>query len=129
MAEIICLDTSVLIDYFRKKNKSKTYLFSLTNSFSEFGITSITLFEIFRGSTNQQLEFWETLFKEFKIFSFDIHSARIASELDRKLRGKNLSIGIPDLFIASIALHNDLLLATLNKRHFERVENLKIFKD
>lgn len=30
---MICLDTSVLIDFFRKKNKSKSFFFELAGSY------------------------------------------------------------------------------------------------
>ena len=62
--KIVLLDTSILIDYFRKKDKSKTFLFSLTNSFEFFGVSAITEFEIFAGSND--LKMTEIDFKLFR---------------------------------------------------------------
>jgi tRNA(fMet)-specific endonuclease VapC len=44
--ELICLDTSVLIDYFRKTNKENSFLFELTKRYSRFAVSAITEFEI-----------------------------------------------------------------------------------
>ena len=38
------------------------------------------------------------------------------------------SILIADLFIASTAIANNLPFATLNKKHFDRIDNLVIIK-
>lgn len=120
--EVVCLDTSVLIDYFRKKNKSNSYLFKLLDTHSNFAITSITAFEILRGSTESQVSFWTELFKNFEIYEFDFESAKLASEIDQRLKKKGRQLAIPDLFIASIAIKHDVSLATLNKKDFEKID-------
>lgn len=37
-SELICLDTSVLIDYFRKTNKKNSFLAELTQKYSHFSV-------------------------------------------------------------------------------------------
>lgn len=120
--EVICLDTSVLIDYFRKKNKSNSYLFKLLDTHSNFAITSITAFEILRGSTESQVSFWNELFSNFQTYEFDFESAKLASEIDQRLKKKGKQIAIPDLFIASITIKENIPLATLNRKDFERID-------
>lgn len=39
--QIICLDTSVLIDYFRKVNKSKSFFYELTKEYDLFAVSAI----------------------------------------------------------------------------------------
>lgn len=39
---------------------------------------------------------------------------------------KNKLIALPDSFIASISVFNDVPLATLNKKDFERVPSLQL---
>ena len=39
---IVCLDTSVLIDYYRKKDKSKSLFFKLTEKYSVFAVFTVT---------------------------------------------------------------------------------------
>lgn len=43
-------DTSVLIDYFRKTKKDKSFLFELTKPNTQFVVSIITEFEIMIGS-------------------------------------------------------------------------------
>jgi predicted nucleic acid-binding protein len=43
--EIICLDTSIFIDYFRKKNKGGTFFVKLSEKY-DFAISVITKLEI-----------------------------------------------------------------------------------
>src|SRR6478736_1682822 len=104
--EIICLDTSILIDYFRKKNKEETAFFKLTESFYSFAVTSITTFEIYRGVTAAQKTFWDALFLQMEIMPFDGEAARIAARVLQKLNLKNNQVALPDLFIAAIAIQN-----------------------
>jgi tRNA(fMet)-specific endonuclease VapC len=124
--EVVCLDTSVLIDYFRNKNKSNSYLFRLFDAHRSFGITSITAFEIFRGSNPSQLSFWNELFQNFEIYDFDFEAAKLGSEIDQNLKKKGKQIAIPDLFIASIAIKHNIPLATLNKKDFEKIDQLRL---
>ena len=52
--------------------------------------------------------------------------ARKASEIskDQKKAGKTMEIR--DLFIASTAIANNCALATLNKKHFQNIKELKL---
>ncbi len=122
---IICLDTSVVIDYFRKKNKSKTFLFKLAKDY-DFAISVLSKFEILVGSNEQQKEFWEKLFKIFEIIPLDQPEIEIASIVYKELKSQNKIIELPDILIGATAINHDLKLATLNKTHFERIESLML---
>jgi len=39
---VICLDTSVFIEYYRKKEKKNTFLYSLGEQYSRFAASTIT---------------------------------------------------------------------------------------
>ena len=122
---VICLDTSVLIDYFRKTSKANSYFYQLTNASKRFAVTSITMYEIVSGSNDKQRQFWESVFDRMEVFNFDEHAAVQAADIYQFLVRKNKVISIPDLFIGSIAVTNDLKLATLNRKHFERIPGLQ----
>jgi len=92
-------------------------------------ISSVTEFELLRGSNGKQSVYWEKLLSSFIIYPFDSEAARISCELDKKLKKKRKKIDIPDLFIAAIAVSNNLTLATLNRQHFERVVGLRLFDE
>ena len=59
--EIICVDTSVFIDYFRKKTKDKTFLVKLSDKY-DFAISVITKLEISIGIGKGQIDFWDNVF-------------------------------------------------------------------
>ncbi len=122
---LICLDTSVLIEYFRKENKSKTFFFKLAKHY-RFAISVLTKFEILVGSNEQQKEFWEQLFKQFEIIPLDQEEVEIASGIIKKIKSQNKLIELPDILIGATALTHGLKLATLNEIHFKRIESLSL---
>ena len=66
-AATILLDTSILIDYFRKREKSKSILFQLAEQY-RFSISVITAFEIKIGiQTPVQQSDYDTLAQNLEI--------------------------------------------------------------
>ena len=57
---------------------------------------------------------------------FDETVAKVAVDINRDLKRKRKLIAIPDLFIAATAMANNLPFATLNKKHFDRIDKLNI---
>jgi len=123
--ENICLDTSILIDYYRKKNKSKAKLVELSKKY-EFSISVITKFEILNGTSKDQNQFWNTFFTKVTIIPLDNNEIEIASNIYKNLKKENKLIDIPDILIASTAISQKSKLATLNVKHFERIKGLKL---
>jgi tRNA(fMet)-specific endonuclease VapC len=121
--EVICVDTDILIEYNRKKVKSDSILYKLSGEF-EIAITSVTAYEILRGDDLSEDAFWKSYFTSIKVLPFDLGVATLAGTIYRAL--KSNPIDMPDLLIAAIAMHHGLPLATLNKKHFERVPLLKL---
>ena len=126
MSDAIMLDTSILIDFFRKENKENAILFSLSAKYKHFYVSVITEYEIFSGSTPTQQNFWETFFSKMNILTLDSNCTQQAVSIHKVLKRKNKMIEIPDLLIAATALTHQLPIATINKKHFERVEGLLI---
>ena len=125
-AELICLDTSVLIDYFRKTRKEKSFLFELTHRYSSFAVSIITEYEIMVGAKESQRAFWEEFFEQVQILPFERRDSKEAVRIYHELKKARKLIDIPDLFIGASAKSNGLSLATLNKKHFSRISALKL---
>ncbi len=125
--EIICLDTSVFIDYFRKQRKDKTFLVELSDKY-DFAISVVTKLEISVGVAKGQNEFWENIFEKLTILPLTEPDVDIASKIIQTLRKDNKIIGLQDILIASSAISNDLKIATLNLKDFERIKELTIIK-
>ena len=125
MAEkIVLADTSLLIDFFRKSDKSKSKLISLIRQGYIFCICVITEYEIYSGATESQLDYWQEFLKKIDVVHLDQAAVKEAVNINNQLKTKRKQIDLADLFIAAIAVSNNLPVATLNKKHFERIESL-----
>ncbi|MEA3475390.1 MAG: type II toxin-antitoxin system VapC family toxin [Candidatus Cloacimonadota bacterium] len=124
----ILIDTSIVIEYVRKKNKAKTILYELYKSYDELFISSITVFEIFVGVNIENVNLINQLFEGFRILPFDLTIAKIASQVYNELKSQNKIIEFRDIFIAATAIGNSLSVVTLNTKDFERIPNLEILK-
>ena len=126
--KIILIDTSILIDFFRKTDKDNSIWIKLFDKGHDFSISSVTYYEIYTGAPIQQIPFWQSILNRTQVLDFNKATAQIAVAIDSELKRKRKQIGIADLFIAATALANNLPLATLNRKHFERIDGLSIIE-
>jgi predicted nucleic acid-binding protein len=124
--KIILVDTSILIDYYRKTDKEKSAWIALVRKGYSFAISVITKYEIYSGATQNQLTFWSTVLEAINIIPLDEVSVDTAVIINSALKKKRKQIDLADLFIAATAVAHDLPLSTLNKKHFDRIDNLNI---
>lgn len=122
--KVICLDTSVLIEYYRKTEKRNSFFYALAGRYELFAVSAITEFEIYIGSNNEHDKFWDEFFNKVISLPFNSEANKLAINIHRSLKKKNLKIDSPDLFIAACALAGKMKLATLNAKHFNRIEDL-----
>ena len=98
------MDTSVLIDYFRKTKKENSFLYKLSPVSTRFAVSIITKFEILIGSNENQQVFWDEFFERVEIVDYDDLSNQKAIEIHKELKVKNQLIGFADLMIGATAL-------------------------
>ena len=55
--KIVLVDTSILIDYYRKTDKEKSAWVALVRKEYSFVISAVTKYEIYSGATQNQLTF------------------------------------------------------------------------
>ena len=120
------VDSSILIDYFRKTDKEKSKLVAHFRSYDLLYIFSITEFEVVNGATQADLQFWNGMLARFSILDFDSKAARQAVDIVAQLKNKRKTIDKPDLFIAATSIVNGLTLDTLNIKHFIDIDNLNL---
>ncbi len=120
----IMIDTSLLIDYFRKTDKQNARLVSHFKNYGQLYISSITEFEVMNGAKPLHIEFWNGMLTRFTLLDFDSKAARQAATITAQLKTKRKSIDKPDLFIAATAMTNGLTFDTLNVKHFIQIDNL-----
>jgi len=59
------VDSTILIDYFRKTDKNNSRLISHFKNYDRLFISSVTEFEVINGSTPIHLEFWDQMLLRF----------------------------------------------------------------
>jgi tRNA(fMet)-specific endonuclease VapC len=123
---MILLDTSVLIEMFRAKDKTTTFFYRLAYDRNDFAISIITHYEIFRGSNSVQDTFWTNFLKNISVIPFDIKSSDAATGIYKLLKSQNKMIDLADLLIAATAIAHNSDLATLNLKDFKKIPNLCI---
>ena len=126
--KIVLVDTSILIDLFRKTDKANSALISLVRQGYIYCISAITEYEIYTGTTSEQVDFWDNFLEKTNVLSFDQTVAKVAVDLNKDLKRKRKLIDIADLFIAATAIANNLPFATLNRKHFDRINGLTIIE-
>jgi tRNA(fMet)-specific endonuclease VapC len=125
--QTLLVDTSILIDYFRKKRKERTFLYTLSLN-NSLAVSTVTEFELIVGLKDEHAVFAAELFERFTIFPVDSACVRTAAAVYRSLKAKNRLIPVPDIFIAATAITNGISLATLNTRHFQEIEGLLLLE-
>lgn len=126
--ENILIDTDIVIEYLRSKDKSSTELIKLMQEHDLF-LSSISEFELYLGAkTVRHQNDLEMLFSEVEVIPFDFGCGKIAADLWKDIRSRHQHIEIKDIFIASIAIKNDVWLQTLNTKHFQGIKGLKIWE-
>jgi len=122
----LIIDTSILIDYFRKTDKEKFRLVQHFRKYQKIYISSITEFEIYNGATEAHKEFWDKMLSRITVLDFDSLTAREAAKIVSELKIKRKSIDKPDLFIAATAVIHEMTFDTLNTKHFKYIDSLKL---
>ena len=128
----VILDTSVLIEAERREFEIDKFTENREDEI--FGLSVMSVAELLHGvhradTTIRRLKrnaYVEKVIEFFPVYVFDIATARIYSEIWSDLTKKGIQIGSHDLIIGSTALSLGFSVATFNKRHFERIEGLKV---
>ena len=123
----VLIDTSVIIDFLRKKKKKDSLLWKVREN-NQCYLSVITLFELYAGATSDEkqadvgkIAAWITPVE------IDAVIAANAAMYYRNLRVQNRILEFRDLFIAATAVHHHFQLATLNAKHFKRIKDLTLF--
>jgi tRNA(fMet)-specific endonuclease VapC len=130
---LLLLDTDVVSHLFRGTAKDAIERAVATFSQEQCCISAITVGEIVFGyekagpeRRSDLAEMERRFLSRMGVLPFDEPAARVYGKVRADLRRRNLTLDEPDLRIAAIALSRDLILATGNRRHFERVDGLRL---
>lgn len=119
-------DTGIFIEHLRSKNKLSTTLYKISENKSLY-ISSVTLYELYMGATTEAKQRdVKLIIGNFTILPFTDVIATRAAMLYHHLRLSNKMIEFRDLFIAATCITHELPIVTLNKKHFDRIDELEI---
>lgn len=123
----ILLDTSVLIDFLRRKNKEESVLVKTLRSGHIPAISLITHTELYaRKSIWRKEEAQRELEKLLAGLEIIIPNLGV-SKLAGKIRAR-YQVSLLDALIAAEAVTSRLPLATLNLKDFKKIKEVKVFE-
>lgn len=125
---MFCLDTNIIIDFFRGDEKLKSKLDQ-----GAFCITPIILAELFKGAhLAKQKDAALKLIHEFSnrvtMLEFDEEACEIFGNKFAELSKKGTQTQEADLIIASIAMAHNASIVTRNQKDFEKIPGLTVVK-
>jgi predicted nucleic acid-binding protein len=123
---LVLLDSSVLIEHFRSRNKENTLYHQLRVQDDDFAISPFVEYEILAGSTDDDIDYWSEEFQKMKFLEFSFDVVKVSRIIKIQSRRRNKSLDALDVLIAATAIVYEVQLATLNRNHFERIEGLNI---
>ena len=132
---MVCLDTTFLIDVIKGRQQVQNIEDKIISKGERITIAAPSLTELFRGLylkknlkhvTQEEIENINEIISSFKILDLKKESAILTGKIEVDLTNKGDVIDIEDMMIASICIKNNETLITRNKKHFEKIQELKI---
>jgi tRNA(fMet)-specific endonuclease VapC len=126
------IDSSIFVAYERSGETPAAVLERLGDQ--QVALAAITASELLHGvhradgavRRGRRERFVETVLTAVPVLPFTLEVARIHSGLWADLQRRGEIIGAHDLLIAATALTHGMAVATLNRRHFEKVPDLEL---
>jgi tRNA(fMet)-specific endonuclease VapC len=123
---VIVLDTDVLIDILAGEEPWATWFGERLPS-RRLATTSINRFELLAGARSpDEAERLRIFLRPLAVLSIDREAADMAAEAASRLRSEGQPLPMADLAIAGICLDLGASLLTRNRRHFGRIEGLRL---
>jgi len=125
---VILIDTNIIIDYFRQKDKRQT-IFHRTFNFKKDRSAAIcltTISELWSGASmeNQNNQVMvEQFLSAIEIVRNNVETAKVTGKLMREMKDW---ISFQDAEIAACALYHKLPLLTLNQKGFRKIKEIKL---
>jgi len=119
----VLFDADILINILRGATKSSL------DPDEELFLSALTVFEVESGIARMSTaarRTWCDLLAVTAILPLTKEEALLAARVAARLDDAGLKVASPDLLIAATAMTHDCALMTNNKRHFGRIEGLKM---
>jgi predicted nucleic acid-binding protein len=118
----ILLDSSVLIDALNHRKGRQEFLHELVSRTDRLACCAVTVAEIHAGMRPEEARDTEELLNSLDYVDISRNAARRAGALKRVWAKKGVTIALPDVLIAAVAIEHGLALATDNRKHYPMPE-------
>ena len=120
MEKGVLVDTCIWIEYFRDKPGLSTTLSDLIKKGVVF-TAGIVLFELFQGIKNEKEKaLLKDVFKGMHYIEMKSQTWLNAATLVKLIKNKGMTIPPSDIFLAQLAIENDLKIFTIDT-HFKKI--------
>ena len=126
---MILVDTDVLIEILDKgSKKGDKALARIEESKEDVAITSLTMHEVLYGIHKYGKTKKEEKIKLIETLPFDKKDASLSSKIEIGCERRGRKISRMDSMIAAIAINSGAKFFTFNRKHFEEIPELNLFK-
>ena len=123
---MIVADSDVLIDALRGREEARQRI-ALELKAGALATTVVSVFELSSGArSRRERDKVEKLLGAMTILPLDSAAAAAAAAARQALEARGQPIGMADYLIAGICLSRSAVLLTRNRKHFERVDGLRL---
>lgn len=123
---MILSDTDCIIDYLKNRAPENGIVRRALIE-SELMVSAVSVFELYFGeSTGNGRAKLDELLRSVAVIPVTRSVAVIAAERGAALSASGMGLAMPDLLIAATALEIGAQLITRNRRHFLRIDGLKL---
>ncbi len=129
MEQGLMLETTFLIDLERERHRREdgpAHRFLRSHSEERLHVAVTSAGELGAGVSEDERNAWERMLAPFEMLAIDLEVCWRYARIYRYLSTNGLLIGANDLWIAAIAIRNEVELVTRNARHFRRVPGLRV---
>ncbi|MBD0351675.1 MAG: type II toxin-antitoxin system VapC family toxin [Flavisolibacter sp.] len=123
--EMILCDTNIFIQFLNGREKVKNVLKKIGTE--SIALSIITYAELFYGTRKAEINAMKAFLDSFTILDIDAGISKVFRGLVLNY-SYNYHLKIPDAFIAATAIHNGLQLYTENKKDFDFIPEIKLYK-
>ena len=114
----LLLDTSVLIDALRNRNRRRELLAELIRAGHDLTTSALNVAEIYAGMRSGEETRTENFINELECYELTRETAEVAGKLKNHWARKGRTLALADVIIAAIALENGCVLMTDNRKDF-----------
>jgi tRNA(fMet)-specific endonuclease VapC len=125
VADVVVADTDVVIDFLRGAEPGASLVRSLLKE-GRLRFTPVTAYELRRGADFVPRDELLMRLLARRTYPLDLEAALRAGAVAAELKSQGREIGAADALQAGFCLRHDVPLATRNRRHFDRVDGLRL---